>query len=131
MTCFGDPLMQRDLSSDRQGGNCISSVLFPEVPHATIDGIVTMAVSFLMIYPLVRILGIVPVYLILPAIAVIAVFHTSPGAWIDLICTRALYSTMPDFKAKADIIILQRVGASLIQAIPIAVIVVALIRRIA
>jgi 1,4-dihydroxy-2-naphthoate octaprenyltransferase len=131
VTCFGVSMMRRDVNSDQQGGKCTSSVRYPEVPHATIYGIMTMFVSVLMIYPLALILGIGPAYLIVLATAMIAVFNTILGARIDQLCTRAMYSIFPDFEAKANKLMLQQVGASMVHAIAIAVIIVAFGRRVA
>ncbi len=44
-TCFVVSMMRRDTYSDRLGNKCTSSVLFPQLPHATIYGIITLLVS--------------------------------------------------------------------------------------
>ncbi|MDD1712636.1 MAG: prenyltransferase [Methanoregulaceae archaeon] len=130
VTCFGVSMMRRDVNSDRQGGKCTTSVRYPEVPHATIYGILTMLVSVLTIYPLALILGIGIAYLIVLATASIAVINTILGARIDQLCTRAMYSFFPDFEAKANKLMLQQVGASMVHAIAIAVIILVFNGRI-
>lgn len=130
VTCFGVSMMRRDVNSDRQGGKCTSSVQYPGVPHSTIYGIITMLVSVLMIYPLAMILGIGLAYLIVLVTAIIAVINTILGARIDQLCTRAMYSIFPDFEAKANKLMLQQVGASMVHAVAIAVILVAFSGRI-
>jgi 1,4-dihydroxy-2-naphthoate octaprenyltransferase len=130
VTCFGVSMMRRDVNSDRQGGKCTTSVRYPEVPHSTIYGILTMLVSVLTIYPLALILGIGIAYLIVLATASIAVINTILGARIDQLCTRAMYSVFPDFEAKANKLMLQQVGASMVHAIAIAVIILVFNGRI-
>jgi 4-hydroxybenzoate polyprenyltransferase len=125
VTCFGVSMMRRDVNSDRQGGKYTSSVQFPEVPHSTIYGTVTMLVSVLMIYPLALILGIGLAYLIVLITAVIAMINTVLGAQIDQLCTRAIYSILPDFEAKANKLMLQQVGVSMVHVVAIALILVA------
>jgi 1,4-dihydroxy-2-naphthoate octaprenyltransferase len=125
VTCFGVSMMRRDVNSDRQGGKYTSSVQFPEVPHSTIYGTATMLVSVLMIYPLALILGIGLAYTIVLITAVIAMINTVLGARIDQLCTRAMYSIYPDFEAKANKLMLQQVGASLVHVMAIALILVA------
>lgn len=125
VTCFGVSMMRRDVNSDRQGGKYTSSVQFPDVPHSTIYGTATMLVSVLMIYPLALILGIGLAYMIVLITAVIAMINTVLGARIDQLCTRAMYSIFPDFEAKANKLMLQQVGASLVHVIAIALILVA------
>jgi hypothetical protein len=117
-------MMRRDAHSDREGGKCTSSVRYPGVPHSTIYGIVTMLVAVLMIYPLALILGIGLAYLIVLATAIIAVINTVLGARIDQLCTRAMYTIFPDFEAKANKLMLQQVGASLVHAVVIVVLLV-------
>jgi 1,4-dihydroxy-2-naphthoate octaprenyltransferase len=130
VTCFGVSMMRRDVNSDRKGGKCTTSVRYPEVPHSTIYGILTMLVSVLTIYPLALILGIGIAYLIVLATASIAVINTILGARIDQLCTRAMYSVFPDFEAKANKLMLQQVGASMVHAIAIAVIILVFNGRI-
>jgi 1,4-dihydroxy-2-naphthoate octaprenyltransferase len=129
VTCFGVSMMRRDVNSDRQGGKYTSSVQFPEVPHSTIYGTATMLVSVVMTYPLALILGIGLAYMIVLITAVIAMINTVLGARIDQLCTRAMYSVFPDFEAKANKLMLQQVGASLVHVIAIALILVAFSRR--
>lgn len=125
VTCFGVSMMRRDVNSDRRGGKYTSSVLFPDVPHSTIYGTVTMLVSVVMIYPLTLILGTGLAYLIVLVTAVIAMINIVLGARIDQLCTRAMYSILPDFEARANKLMLQQVGASLVHAVAITVILVA------
>jgi 1,4-dihydroxy-2-naphthoate octaprenyltransferase len=124
VTCFVVSMMRRDVISDRLGGKYTSSVLYPGVPHSTIFGISTMLISVLVVYPLAMILGIGVAYLLILATASIAVINTVLGAQIDQLCTRAMYSTYPDFEAKANKLMLQQVGASLVHAVAITVILV-------
>jgi 1,4-dihydroxy-2-naphthoate octaprenyltransferase len=125
VTCFGVSMMRRDVNSDRQGGKYTSSVQFPDVPHSTIYGTVTMLIAVLMIYPLALILGIGLAYMIVLITAFIAMINTVLGARIDQLCTRAMYSIFPDFEAKANKLMLQQIGASLVHVVAIALIVVA------
>ncbi|MFA5295533.1 MAG: prenyltransferase [Methanoregulaceae archaeon] len=125
VTCFGVSMMRRDVNSDRRGRKYTSSVLFPEVPHSTIYGTVTMLVSVVMIYPLTLILGTGLAYLIVLVTAVIAMINIVLGARIDHLCTRAMYSLLPDFEARANKLMLQQVGASLVHVVAITVILVA------
>jgi 4-hydroxybenzoate polyprenyltransferase len=124
VTCFGVSMMRRDVNSDRKGGKCTSSVLFPEVPHSTIYGTVTMLVSFVMMYPLALILGIRLAYMIILITAIIAMINIVLGARIDQLCTQAMFSLFPDFEAKANKLMLQQVGASLVHVVAITLILV-------
>lgn len=124
VTCFVVSMMRRDVISDRLGGKHTSSVLYPEVPHSTIFGISTMFVSVLAIYHLAMLLGVGPAYMIVFATASIAAISTVFGAQIDQLCTRATYSTYPDFEAKANKLMLRQVYASLVLAVAMAVILV-------
>lgn len=130
VTCFGVSMMRRDIHSDREGGKCTSSVRYPGVPHSTVYGIITMLVAVLMIYPLALIVGIGLAYLLVLTTAIIAVINTVLGARIDQLCTRAMYSIFPDFEAKANKLMLQQVGASMVHAVAISVILVAFSGRI-
>ena len=126
VTCFGVSMMRRDVNSDRAGGKCTSSVQYPGLPHATIYGIITMLVAVLMIYPLAMILGNIELaYMLVLATAIIAGINTILGARIDQLCTRAIYSLFPDFEAKANKLMLQQVGASMVHAVAISVILLA------
>ncbi len=125
-TCFVVSMMRRDVNSDRVGGKCTSSVQYPGVPHSTIYGIFTMIVAVLMVYPLVLVLGnVVLAYALVLATAVIAGINTLLGARIDQLCTRAMYSVFPDFEATANKLMLQQVGASMVHAGSITLILVA------
>jgi 1,4-dihydroxy-2-naphthoate octaprenyltransferase len=124
VTCFVVSMMRRDVNSDRLGSKHTSSVLHPELPHSTIYGIVTLLVSVLMLYPLSYILGSMELaYLLILTTAVIAGINTVFGARIDQLCTRALYSIFPDFELKANKLMVQQVGASMVHAVAITVIV--------
>lgn len=124
VTCFAVSMMRRDVRSDRLGGKRTSSVVSPEVPHATVYGIVTLLVSVLMFYPLVLILGSMEIaYLLVLTTAVIAAINTVCGAKIDQLCTCALYSVYPDFESRANKVMLQQVGASMVHAVAITAIV--------
>ncbi len=123
VTCFAVSMMRRDVNSDRLGGKNTSSVQHPELPHSTIYGIVTLLVSFLMLYPLSSILGSMELaYILILTTAVIAGFNTVFGAGIDQLCTRALFSIFPDFEMKANKLMVQQVGASMVHAVAITVI---------
>ena len=125
VTCFVVSMMRRDVNSDRLGGKCTSSVQYPELPHSTIFGIITMFVSVLMIYPLVLVLGNFGLaYILVLATAIIAGINTVLGARIDQFCTRAMYSVFPDFEAKANKLMLQQVGATMVHAVAISIILV-------
>ncbi|MGZ4927168.1 MAG: prenyltransferase [Halobacteriota archaeon] len=124
VTCFVVSMMRRDVMSDRLGGKHTSSVLYPEVPHSTIFGISTMFVSVLAIYPLTMLLGAGPAFLLALATASIAAINTVLGAQIDQLSTRAMYSTYPDFEAKANKLMLKQVYASSMLALAFAVILV-------
>jgi 1,4-dihydroxy-2-naphthoate octaprenyltransferase len=126
VTCFAVSMMRRDAPSDRLGGKNTSSVRHPEVPHSTIYGIVTLLTSVLVLYPLANILGNMGLaYLLILTTAVIAGINTVHGARIDQLCTRALYSIFPDFELSANRLMLQQVGASMVHAVAIALVLVA------
>jgi 4-hydroxybenzoate polyprenyltransferase len=123
VSCFVVSMMRRDMNSDRLGGKRTSSVQAPELPHSTIYGIVTMAVSVLMVYPLALILGnFALAYVLCCATALIAGVNTAIGARIDQLCTRALHSVFPDFEARAHRLVLQQVGASLVHVSAVCII---------
>jgi 1,4-dihydroxy-2-naphthoate octaprenyltransferase len=125
VTCFGVSMMRRDAPSDRLGGKCTSSVQYPGTPHSTVYGIITLLVAVLMFYPLVRILGNMDLaYLLVLTTAVIAAINTVLGARIDHLCTRAMYSVFPDFESKANKLMMQQVGASMVHAVTISVILI-------
>jgi 1,4-dihydroxy-2-naphthoate octaprenyltransferase len=126
VTCFGVSMMRRDAPSDRLGGKCTSSVQYPGLPHSTIYGIVTLLVAVFMLYPLAMILGsTVLAYMLVLATAIIAGINTVLGARIDQLCTRAMYSMFPDFESKANKLMLQQVGASMVHAVAIIAILIA------
>ncbi len=126
VTCFVVSMMRRDVNSDRLGGKYTSSVQHPEVPHSTIYGIVTLLTSVLMLYPLTLVLGNMGLaYILILVTALIAGINTVHGARIDQLCTRALFSVFPDFEMRAHRIMLQQVGASLVHALAITVVLVA------
>jgi hypothetical protein len=89
-----------------------------------------MLVSVLMIYPLALILGIGLAYMIVLITGVIAMINTVLGAQIDQLCTRAMYSIFPDFEAKANKLMLQQVGASMVHVVAITLILVAFSGRV-
>ena len=125
VTCFGVSMMRRDAPSDRIGGKCTSSVQYPGLPHSTIYGIITLLVAVFMLYPLALILGnVVLAYMLVITTAIIAGINTVLGARIDQLCTRAMYSLYPDFESKANKLMLQQVGASMVHAVAISVILV-------
>jgi hypothetical protein len=124
-------MMRRDVNSDRRGGKYTSCVQFPDAPHSTIYGTVTMLVSVVMMYPLTLILGIELAYMIVLITAIIAMINIILGARIDQLCTRAMYSILPDFEAKANKLMLQQVGASLVHVVAITLILVAFSGRMA
>jgi hypothetical protein len=125
VTCFGISMMRRDAHSDRLGGKCTSSVLYPGVPHSTVYGIVTLLVAVLMLYPLAMVLGSIGLaYLLVVITAVIAAVNTVLGARIDQLCTRAMYSIFPDFESKANKLMLQQVGASMVHAVAVSTILI-------
>jgi hypothetical protein len=64
-------------------------------------------------------------YILVLTTAIIAGINTVHGARIDQLCTRALYSLFPDFELKANKLMLQQVGASMVHAVAIAVILLA------
>ena len=126
VTCFAVSMMRRDAPSDKLGNKCTSSVKYPGIPHATIYGIGTMLVALAMIYPLSLILGsMLLAYLLCLTTAVIAAINAVLGAEIDQLCTRALYSVFPDFEAEANTLMLRQVGASMVHAVLIMVILLA------
>lgn len=126
VTCFVVSMMRRDINSDRLGGKYTSSVQHPGFPHSTIYGIVTLLVSILMLYPLACVLGSMGLaYILVLTTAIIAGINTVHGARIDQLSTRALYSLFPDFELKANKLMLQQVGASMVHAVAIAVILLA------
>jgi 1,4-dihydroxy-2-naphthoate octaprenyltransferase len=123
VTCFAVSMMRRDAPSDKLGNKCTSSVKYPGVPHSTVYGIATMMVTIIMIYPLAIVVGsLFLAYLLCLTTAVIAAVNTVLGAEIDQLCTRALYSVFPDFEAKANKLMLQQVGASMVHAATISVV---------
>jgi 1,4-dihydroxy-2-naphthoate octaprenyltransferase len=102
-TCFAVSMMQRDVNSDRRGGKYTSAVLYPEVPHSTRYGIVTLLFALLMLFPLAGILGSMErayPWVLITAIA--AGITTLYGARIDQLCTRSLYSVFPEFEGQAQ-----------------------------
>jgi 1,4-dihydroxy-2-naphthoate octaprenyltransferase len=122
VTCFVVSMMRRDAHSDRLGGKITSSVRYPGLPHSTIYGIVTLLVSVLMLYPLARVLGSMELaYMLILTTALIAAINTVIGAKIDQLSTRSQYSTFPDFELKANNLMLQQAGVSIVHAIVISV----------
>lgn len=125
VTCFGVSMMRRDAGSDSVGGKRTTAVGYPEAPHSTMYGIVTMLVAVSMILPLTLLLGTVHLaYILCLTTAVFAAINTVLGARIDQLCTRALYSVFPDFEERANKLMLQQVGASTVHAVAISIILV-------
>ena len=125
VTCFGVSMMRRDAGSDRQGGKHTTSVWYPEAPHSTLYGIITMLVAVIMFYPLAMILATVELaYFLCLTTAVFAAINTVLGARIDQLCTRAMYSVFPDFEKRANKLMLQQVGVSTIHAAAVSLILV-------
>ena len=123
VTCFVVSMMRRDAHSDRLGGKCTSSVRYPGLPHSTIYGISTLLVSVLMLYPLARVLGNMDLaYILVLTTAIIAGINTVLGAGIDQLSTRSLFSLFPDFEGKANKIMLQQAGASVVHALAVSII---------
>jgi 4-hydroxybenzoate polyprenyltransferase len=123
VTCFVVSMMRRDAHSDRLGGKITASVLYPGLPHSTIYGIITLLVSVLMLYPLARVLGSMELaYMLILTTALIAMINTVIGARIDQLSTRSLCSVFPDFELKANNLMLQQAGASIVHAIAISII---------
>jgi 4-hydroxybenzoate polyprenyltransferase len=126
VTCFAVSMMRRDAPSDRLGNKCTSSVIYPNIPHSTIYGIATMLIALAMMYPLSLVLGnTLMAYLLCLTTAVIAAVNTILGAEIDQLCTRALYSVFPEFEAEANTLMLRQVGASMVHAVVMMVILLA------
>jgi 1,4-dihydroxy-2-naphthoate octaprenyltransferase len=122
-TCFVVSMMRRDSVSDRLGGKKTSSVLYPWLPHSTVYGIVTLLVAVLMLYPLARVLGNAPLASVLVLTTVIiAIVNIALGVKIDRLCTRAMNDGFPEFEADANRFMLQQVGASLVHAVALSII---------
>ena len=117
VTCFVVSMMRRDARSDRLGGKCTSSVLYPGLPHSTIFGIITLLAAVLMLIPLARVLGSMDLaYILILTTAIIAGINTVFGSRIDQLSTRFLYSDFPDFEANANKLMVQQVGTSILHA---------------
>ncbi len=130
-TCFVVSMMRRDAVSDRLGGKITSSVLYPELPHSTIYGIVTLFVAVLMYYPLFLVLGNTGLaYLLVLTTVIFAAATTMLGAAIDQLCTRARLSVFPEFELQANNLMLKQVGVSIFYAVAISVIVLVLRRMV-
>ncbi|NYT07761.1 MAG: prenyltransferase [Methanomicrobiales archaeon] len=126
VTCFGVSMMRRDAPSDLAGGKMTSSVKYPALPHATIYGIITMLGTVILVYPLAVVLGSFALaWLLALTTAGIAAVNTVLGARIDQLCTRALCSVFPDFEARANRLMLQQVGASMVHAIALSTVMLA------
>ena len=120
VTCFVVSMMRRDAHSDRLGGKCTSSVLYPGLPHSTIYGIITLLVSVLMLDPLAWVLGSMELaYILVLTTAIIAGINTVLGAGIDQLSTRSLYFPFPDFELKAHKLMMQQAGSSILHAVAI------------
>jgi 1,4-dihydroxy-2-naphthoate octaprenyltransferase len=122
-TCFVVSMMRRDSISDRLGGKKTSSVLYPGLPHSTIYGIVTLLVAVLMLYPLARVLGNTDLAVILVLTTVIiAVITTAIGIRIDRLCTRAMNAVFPEFEERANRLMLQQAGSTVVYAVAVSLI---------
>jgi 4-hydroxybenzoate polyprenyltransferase len=123
-TCFVVSMMRRDARSDRLGGKCTTSVLYPELPHSTIYGIVTLLAAVIMLFPLAGILGRADLaYLLVLTIAILAGITTGIGSGIDQLSTRFLYSPFPDFEREANKLMVQQAGISVVHAVAVSIIV--------
>lgn len=127
VSCFVVSMMRRDSLSDRLGGKVTSSVRSPEVPHATIYGLATIAVSALMVAPLTVALGDAALaHALCAATALVAAVNTVLGSRIDTLSRRAFSQAIPGFEARAHRLTMQQVGASLIHVSALCVLLVAL-----
>jgi 1,4-dihydroxy-2-naphthoate octaprenyltransferase len=125
VTCFGVSMMRRDAGSDSVGGKRTTAVWYPEAPHSTMYGILTMLLAVIMILPLTMLLGTVNLaYFLCLTTAVFAAVNTVLGARIDQLCTRAMYSVFPDFEERANKLMLQQIGASTVHAVAVSIILV-------
>jgi len=124
VTCFVVSMMRRDARSDRAGGKCTSSVLYPEVNHATIFGLVTLLAAVIALLPLSLVLGSTGLASILVlTTAIIAGITTVLGAGVDRLSTRFLASPFPEFEQESHRLVLQQAGLSILHAIAISFIV--------
>jgi 4-hydroxybenzoate polyprenyltransferase len=122
VTCFVVSMMRRDARSDRLGGKFTSSVVYPELPHSTIYGIVTLVVAVLMLYPLVHVLGNRELaYVLVLVTTIIAGVITVIGSRIDQLSTRSRYSLFADFEGEANKLMLKQAGVSVVHAVAISV----------
>jgi len=125
VTCFVVSMMRRDARSDRPGGKFTSSVVYPELPHSTVYGIVTLVMAVLMLSPLALVLGNRELaYVLVLTTAIIAGVITVLGARIDQLSTRSRYSLFPDFEREANRLMLKQAGVSVIHALAISGIVI-------
>jgi 4-hydroxybenzoate polyprenyltransferase len=123
VTCFVVSMMRRDARSDRLGGKCTTSVLYPELPHSTIYGITTLIVAVLMLCLLDRILRNSELaYLLVLTTVLIAGINTLLGARIDQLSTRATFTPFPGFESEANSLMVNQAGASVLHAVAICVI---------
>jgi 4-hydroxybenzoate polyprenyltransferase len=125
VTCFVVSMMRRDVNSDQLGAKCTSSVQSPELPHSTRYGVITLFVSALMIYPLAQVLdNLWLAYILVLATTITAGINTFIGARIDQLCTRAIYSPVPDFEANANKLVMKQVVTSIVYAVAICLMIV-------
>jgi hypothetical protein len=61
-------------------------------------------------------------YMLILTTALIAAINTVIGARIDQLSTRSLYSLFPDFELKANKLMLQQAGVSIVHAMAISAI---------
>ena len=125
-TCFVVSMMRRDAVSDSRGGKRTSSVQFPGIPHSTLYGIVTLLVSFPGdSAPLARILGNPDL-----ADGPCSYHGHSRSGHHDhwradrSACTRARFTNFPDFELLANKLMLQQVGATVVNAVAVSLLLV-------
>jgi 1,4-dihydroxy-2-naphthoate octaprenyltransferase len=122
VTCFVVSMMRRDARSDRLGGKFTSSVLYPEWPHSTVYGIITLVVAVLMLCPLALVLDNRELaYMLVLTTAFVAGVNSILGSKIDQLSTRSLYSLFPDFEQEANKLMLKQAGVSVVHAVAISV----------
>jgi 1,4-dihydroxy-2-naphthoate octaprenyltransferase len=123
-TCFVVSMMRRDARSDKQGGKYTTSVLYPGMPHSTIYGVITLLAAVLMFLPLAGILGKTgPAYLLVLTTSLLAGITTGIGSGIDQFSTRFQYTGFPEFEEKANKLMIQQAGISIIYAVAVSIIV--------
>ncbi len=123
-TCFVVSMMRRDARSDSLGGKCTTSVRYPELPHSTLYGIVTLLGAVFILFPLAVLLGRIGIaYMLVLTTVILAGITTVIGSGIDQLSTRFLFSHFPDFEKDANKLMTQQAGVSVIHAVAISIIV--------